>query len=146
LLTLPEVEPLSQRAAPSQAAGHSSDKVLIIEDNDDARELLQTLVGLSGREVRAAHDGEEGVRLALEHAPDVILCDIGLPGLDGYGVVRQLKAVPGLRDCRMVAVTGYANPEDVARGEAAGFDAHLAKPPALATLEPLLRSKKHDRV
>lgn len=145
LLTLPEVSPEATRASEPVPARTFSSQVLVIEDNDDARELLQTLVSLTGREVRAARDGEEGLRLAQEQPPDVILCDIGLPGLDGYGVVRELRKLPTLRDCRMVAVTGYASPEDVARGEAAGFDAHLAKPPALSMLEPLLRSKRHER-
>ncbi len=69
----------------------------------------------------------------------MVLCDIGLPGLDGYGVARALRAEPGLRPAALVALSGYAQPEDVARAAEAGFDAHLAKPPTMERLDELLR-------
>ncbi len=73
----------------------------------------------------------------------MVLCDIGLPGIDGYAVARSLRADAALRDAKLVALTGYAAPEDVARSKEAGFDTHLAKPPSLEKIEEVLapRSK-----
>jgi CheY-like chemotaxis protein len=81
-----------------------------------------------GHEVAVAHDGPSALTLVQHDPPDVVLCDIGLPGMDGYEVARQLRANGG-RNIRLVAVSGYAQPEDVARAIEVGFDAHVAKPP-----------------
>ena len=71
-------------------------------------------------------------------APDVVLCDIGLPGMDGYEVARSLRADPALAGTRLVALSGYALPEDLQRAAEAGFDRHIAKPPSPETLESVL--------
>jgi CheY-like chemotaxis protein len=101
-------------------------RVLVVEDNDDAREMLTSLLALLGHEVHEARDGLTAVSEARRLRPDVALIDIGLPGLDGYEVARRVRAdAPGVR---LVAVTGYGQPDDLARARAAGFDVHIVKP------------------
>jgi PAS domain S-box-containing protein len=113
-------------------------RVLVIDDNRDAAESLAALVGMMGHETEVAYDGFQGLRSAAERFPDVVLCDIGLPGMDGYEFARQLRARAGKRAVRLVAVSGYAQPEDVAKAAEAGFDAHVAKPPDPEKLASLL--------
>ena len=102
-------------------------RILLIEDNADAREALRALLELDGYEVLAAADGAEGLDLARTKAPEVALVDIGLPGFDGYEVARRLKALPA-PPAVMIALTGYSEPEDRQRAKDAGFAAHLVKP------------------
>ena len=101
--------------------------VLVIEDNADAREMLRMALELDGHRVETAADGTSGVETALRSTPDVVLVDIGLPGLDGYAVARRLRAALGHR-VTLVALTGYGQTEDRRRTADAGFDAHLVKP------------------
>jgi CheY-like chemotaxis protein len=112
--------------------------VLIIEDNADAAETLADLLVLNGHHTRIAHDGTSGIALALELKPDFVLCDLGLPDLDGYAVARALRSNAALSRTRLVALSGYAQAEDRARARDAGFDAHLPKPPPLSELYDLL--------
>ncbi len=107
-------------------------RVLVIEDNVDAAESLRLALEMEGHEVAVAPDGPSGVERALELIPEVVLCDIGLPRMDGYAVAKALRREPALRDTLLVALTGYALPEDQRRVADAGFDAHLTKP---ATVE-----------
>jgi PAS domain S-box-containing protein len=120
------------------AAARRGLRVLVIEDNRDAAESLRDVLAFLGHEARAALDGGSGVAAAREMHPDVVLCDIGLPDQDGYSVARQLRAVPELASCRLVALTGYAQPEDLRKAKEAGFHEHLAKPPSLEKLRALL--------
>ncbi len=103
-------------------------RVLIIEDNRDSAESLRMLLEVSGYEVRIASTGTEGVRAATEWQPDTVVCDIGLPELDGFAVARQLRSNPATASVRLIAVTGYGREEDVAHARVAGFDDHLVKP------------------
>jgi two-component system CheB/CheR fusion protein len=114
-------------------------RVLVIEDNLDAAESLREVLELDGHEVRVAGAGPEGIALAEELTPEVILCDIGLPGMDGYEVARALRALPRLRGTLLVALSGYALPDNLRRAAEAGFHEHLAKPPDLERLADLLR-------
>ena len=100
----------------------------MVEDHDDARDALQILLTLQGHEVRTASDGLTGITLILEVRPDVALIDVGLPGLDGYEVARQVQQAGILPAIRLVAVTGYGQPYDRARARDAGFHLHLTKP------------------
>ncbi|HEY7157493.1 MAG TPA: ATP-binding protein, partial [Gemmataceae bacterium] len=111
--------------------------VLIIEDNTDARETLATLLRMLGHRTDTAATGPEGVRLALAVRPQVVLIDLGLPGLDGFQVARQIRAAQG-KAVRLVALTGYVLEEDRRRTEEAGFDAHLPKPVELEELNRVL--------
>ena len=112
--------------------------VVIIEDNVDAAHTLAEVLRIEGHRVRVAVDGRSGIALARERAPDVVLCDIGLPDIDGYEVARTLRRDGSLRAVRLVALTGYARAEDRARAEEVGFDAHLPKPPQLDVLLAML--------
>jgi PAS domain S-box-containing protein len=123
---------------PAPAAAPGPRRVLVVDDNVDAAVTLCDLLELSGHEVAIAHDGAEALVRARAFAPDAVLCDIGLPGMDGYAVARALRADPTLGDVFLVALTGYALPDDLRRASEAGFDAHLAKPPPLERIETLL--------
>jgi len=103
-------------------------RILVIEDNADARAMLRHLLEAAGHEVHEASDGREGLAMALSLRPDVALVDLGLPGLDGYEIARQLRAADDRRTILLVAVTGYGSPEDRERSLLAGFDVHLVKP------------------
>src|SRR6266446_6131526 len=112
------------RDAPAEAAR----RILIVEDNDDAREMLRTLLELRRHTVREAIDGPSGIQAALQFQPDIALIDVGLPGLDGYEVARRLRASEGAKRMRLIALTGYGLPADALRAREAGFDAHFVKP------------------
>ena len=103
-------------------------KVLIIEDNADARESLRVLVELGGNEVRTAADAAEGLQIAEAFAPDLVVCDIGLPDVDGYELVQALRDKLAGHDTRFVALTGYGRAEDRDRALDSGFDSFLVKP------------------
>lgn len=103
-------------------------RVLVIEDNPANMELVSYILGKFGYEVDAAMDGESGVRLAQACAPGLVICDLQLPGIDGFEVVRRLKAMPQLRQVPVLAVTAYAMVGDRERVLAAGFDGYIAKP------------------
>ncbi|HET7928167.1 MAG TPA: PAS domain S-box protein [Actinomycetota bacterium] len=124
--------PLADQGGPQRRGGKRSDaparRVLVVEDNADAAQTLADVLALDGHVVRVATSGSEGVAMAREHRPDVILCDIGLPDIDGYEVARQVRAIPGLERVRLFALTGYAQAEHRERAKEAGFDGHVAKP------------------
>jgi CheY-like chemotaxis protein len=111
--------------------------VLIVEDNEDSRELLATILKKRGHKVYTADDGPGGVDAALARRPRVMLVDIGLPGLDGYGVARQVREKIG-KTVFLVAITGYGQPEDRKRAIEAGFDMHLTKPVDMGAIDRLL--------
>jgi CheY-like chemotaxis protein len=101
--------------------------VLIVDDNADSAEMVAMLVSIWGHDVRVAVDGEHALEVAREYAPEVILLDLSLPGIDGYEVARRLRS-GGATSALLVALSGYDRPEDRVRSRAAGFDAHLGKP------------------
>jgi CheY-like chemotaxis protein len=115
-------------------------RILIVEDNQDAANSLHLLLEVLGHEVRVANTGPAGVVAAREWRPDVVLCDIGLPGLDGYGVARELRLNPTTARVRLLALTGYGQDEDKRRSREAGFDYHLVKPADPEELQRLLAS------
>ena len=93
---------------------------------------------LVGYEVTVAYSGPDGVRAAEESHPEVVICDIGLPGLDGYGVAAALRGNPATAAARLIALTGYGREEDRQRAREAGFDEHLTKPADPAVLQALI--------
>jgi CheY-like chemotaxis protein len=103
-------------------------RILVVEDKRDQADSLRMLLGLYGCEVAVAYSGPEGVRAAGQYRPDVVLCDIGLPGLDGYGVARHLRGGPATAGARLIALTAYGQHEDRRRSQEAGFEQHLVKP------------------
>jgi CheY-like chemotaxis protein len=117
---------------------HRGQRVLVVDDNVDAAESLAMVLRLSGHEVRTAYDGPAALAEARAVTPDVVLLDIGLPGMDGFDVARQIREDQGLSHLRIVAVTGYGQDEDRRRTQEAGFDFHLTKPVDPTQLDRLL--------
>ncbi|HVO11249.1 MAG TPA: response regulator [Vicinamibacteria bacterium] len=103
-------------------------RVLVIDDNEDAAESLRVMLQLHGHAVEVALSGADGLETARRFLPEVVLCDLGLPQLDGLAVAEAMRADPELRGARLIAITGYGGPEDVERALRAGFDTHLTKP------------------
>jgi signal transduction histidine kinase/CheY-like chemotaxis protein len=135
---LPAVLPSAKPAAPEPHTPVTARRVLIVEDNDDTRQMMQEVLKFSGHDVRTARDGASGLALAAEARPDVALIDIGLPDVDGYEVARRMRAAPGGRRIGLVAITGYGQAEDQRRAYEAGFDAHLTKPVAPERLKQVM--------
>jgi PAS domain S-box-containing protein len=138
--------PLQAPATPKvDVGGHGAmrpraRRVLVIEDNVDSAESLREVLQLSGHEVTVVYSGAQGLEAARAHGPDIILCDIGLPGMDGYEVARSIRAAGDatLRETFLVALSGYASAADVRKSSEAGFDRHVGKPPTLELLEKLI--------
>jgi signal transduction histidine kinase/ActR/RegA family two-component response regulator len=124
--------PAAPREAPLEAGGK---RVLVVDDNRDAAEMLAEALRQWGCEVRVATDGGAALESAEDRKPDVVLLDIGMPGMDGHEVARRLRAHPRLGDVRLVAVTGYGRELDQQQSRAAGFDLHLTKPVELEILQ-----------
>jgi CheY-like chemotaxis protein len=134
-------ESVTVAPAASPSRGASGRRVLIIEDNRDAAATLQDLLELFGHDTRVAYSGLEAMKTAHEYRPDVVLCDIGLPGMNGYEVAAAFRADPATRDVRLVALTGYGGPEFLGRSVAAGFEKHLTKPVDVQELRRVLASE-----
>ena len=140
VVRLPRIEAPAARGSIEAAAGQgASRRVLLVDDNRDAAESLQLLLEMSGHRVKTAADGEEALALAPAWAPELLLIDIGLPGIDGYEVARRLRAHGSCRGAVLAALTGYGNAEDRQRSLEAGFDRHLVKPVRPDELLRLLR-------
>jgi PAS domain S-box-containing protein len=115
-------------------------RVLVVDDNVDAAATLQLLLNSLGHETRVVHDGIRALEAAAEFVPDIVLLDIGLPGLDGYEVARRLRALRRERPLRIIAITGWGQDADRQRSREAGVDVHLVKPVDPMTLTSLLAS------
>ncbi len=113
-------------------------RVLIVDDNEDASATLASLLEMLGFRVRSATDGATAVELARTFAPDAILLDIGLPGMNGYDVCRKLKNLPELCATTVIALTGYGQADDRRRTREAGFDFHLVKPVDVGEIRKLI--------
>ncbi len=103
-------------------------RVIIVEDNRATAQSLGDLLNLFGYEVRVAYTGPEGIQAAEEWSPDFVLCDIGLPGVDGYGVATALRHHPATAKARLIAITAYGSEEARRRSAAVGFERHFVKP------------------
>ena len=113
-------------------------RVLVMEDNPDVARSIARLLAVAGHDVRVAQDGESGMSVAREFAPDAILLDIGLPDVDGLQVARWIRQEPGLRNILLIALTGYGQDSDRQTTRDAGFDYHLVKPVDFKTIESIL--------
>ena len=134
--------PAQEAAAPApeplaEGAGRNL-RVLIVEDNLDAAEMLEMAVSQLGHVTRLAHDGATAITVATQFAPDVIFLDVGLPVMNGYAVVRALREVPEFDRVHIAAVTGWGQEEDRRKAREAGFDSHFTKPLSPAAMEDLL--------
>jgi CheY-like chemotaxis protein len=117
---------------------HVSRRVLIVDDNEDAAESLAMLIEVLGGQARIALNGLAGLQAVAEFRPDLVLLDIGMPGIDGYETCRRIRLEPFGRDVLVVALTGWGQEQDKRRALDAGFDAHLTKPADPAVLERIL--------
>jgi PAS domain S-box-containing protein len=121
-------------------------RLLVVDDNQDTADLMRDVLETIGHEVAVAYDGPQAMAVASAFAPDVILCDIGLPGgMSGHDVARAIRRDEVLRDVFLVALTGYGRPEDRQEAEAAGFDEHLTKPAGLAAIQTLVTRARQRR-
>ena len=112
----------------------SKKKVLIVDDNADVAVMLKALLSLEGHEVRVADSGEAGIEAAKNFHPNVCLCDIGLPNMDGYELGRQLRVL--LPDVKLIAFSGWGQDSDRERSKEAGFDEHVVK---ASDIDPLIK-------
>jgi two-component system CheB/CheR fusion protein len=136
-LPLSDVEPLETTPRQRPTGAGPGRRVLVVDDNRDAAESLAVLLRAAGHQVETANDGNAALAAARRFVPTAVLLDIGLPGMDGYEVARQLRREPG-RPPLLVAITGYGQEEDRRQALAAGFDEYLVKPADFATLTQLL--------
>jgi signal transduction histidine kinase len=142
VVRLPVPQSDSPPSAPARAEASPSTgpalRVLVVDDNVDAVESMAMLMVASGHDVRTAHDGPAGLKAVIEYGPDVVLLDIGLPGLDGFQVAKRIREHPRHKKAVLVAMTGYGQEADRRRSLEAGFDHHLVKPANLGELREIL--------
>ncbi len=141
VVTLPGADPSAAASAATESATEAASRalsILVVDDNADALEMLVEALTLLGHRPVAAPDGPTALEVAATHQPSIALLDLGLPGLDGYGLAQRLRELPGLGGLRLVAITGYGQASDRARTAAAGFAAHLVKPAGLETIRSIL--------
>jgi signal transduction histidine kinase/CheY-like chemotaxis protein len=136
--TAEELQPRLEEAAADHPAAR---RILVVEDNADAAATLRDFLELSGHEVELAVSGTDGVQAARSFHPEVVLCDLGLPGMTGYEVATALRKDPSTSSAKLIAVTGYGRDEDRRRSKEAGFDLHLTKPVDPAQLKALLQEQ-----
>ena len=139
----PAAEPDGLRQQP-EADERGPARILLVEDNVDAADALAELLRLWGHEVEVVHDGASAMQSASARRPDVILLDIGLPGMDGYQVAGALRRLPELQGTLIVALTGYGQESDRQRSARAGFDCHLVKPVDLEELRRLVSTNRGE--
>ncbi len=117
-------------------------RILVVDDNRDVTESVALLLRALGHDVRTAHDGPTALEAALDYRPEVVLLDIGLPGLDGFEVAKRMRRQPALKNTVLVAMTGYGQEADRQRSREAGFDHHLVKPADFGKIQQILATVK----
>jgi signal transduction histidine kinase len=142
-VTAPEAAMAASREAPVDADDREQRqlKLLVVDDNADVADALSTLLQADGHRIETAYSGAAGLEAAHRFRPDVIFCDIGMPGLDGHEVAARLRSDPQYDDTLLVAVTGWGTDEHKRRTAAAGFDVHLIKPISPQAVEAVLRRR-----
>ena len=140
LLPILPRESLSTIALPDTSATASDGKrrVLVVDDNRDSADMLEALLTMFGHDVHTAYDGPSALAAATKYGPDVVLLDIGLPGMNGYDVAERLRNSPRFRRTTLIAFTGYGQEEDRQRARDAGFDDYLVKPVDPTTLAKII--------
>jgi PAS domain S-box-containing protein len=126
----------------TESAGPQGPRVLVVDDNLDQVLMLATNLRHEGYPVRTAGNGPDALVVAQQWRPEIVLLDIGLPGLDGYEVARRLRADPGTKGARLIALTGYGRDADIALAREAGFDGHLTKPVEFKDIEKMMKAPK----
>jgi two-component system CheB/CheR fusion protein len=133
-----EKPPPARRPGPQAAV--QAGRALVVDDNFDVAESLAWMREGLAREIKVVHSGAAALERVGRWRPDIIVCDIGMPGMDGYETCRRLGRLPGLEKVLIAAVSGYGGPEDRRKSQEAGFDRHLVKPIGRATQEELVES------
>lgn len=133
----PEAAEVAPPRRPTVIDGDGARRIVVVEDNDDLRDLLRMRLKRLGHSVNAAPDGERGIEMVIEEKPDIAFVDIGLPGIDGYGVASKLREVLG-DSIYLVALSGFGQPDDKRKALEAGFDQHLTKPAEMQDIESVL--------
>jgi CheY-like chemotaxis protein len=134
-IRLPRIESPAAPQGALASAPAARHRILVVDDNVDAADSLSMLLSLDGHEVHTAYGADEAIEAAARLTPEIIFLDIGLPQMNGYEVARQLRSVDTLKNVRMIALTGYGQPEDRERSRKAGFDDHIVKPVTPEALE-----------
>jgi signal transduction histidine kinase/DNA-binding response OmpR family regulator len=140
LPALAEAPPQTTNGAAHTPGKHRPCRVLVVDDNEDAARSLTMLLEIKGHQVHTCHDGPSALKAAEAFGPEVVLLDIGLPGMDGFEVARRLREQPVAAQPLLVALSGYGQAEDQRRSREAGFDHHLVKPAEPETLTALFAS------
>lgn len=133
-ITLPETTAPPQTASSKERPNTHQRRIFIVEDNIDAADTLKAALTLLGHTVEVTYDGTTACAQARAFHPDIVLCDVGLPRMNGYAVARAFRADEQLRTAYLVALSGYALPRDLRRAEEAGFNLHVAKPSSIQQL------------
>jgi CheY-like chemotaxis protein len=135
----PGIETTPRNEPPGRTEASSNPlRILVVEDNPDTAESFTTLLGIWGHKALFALDAQAALSTADSFAPDVMICDLGLPGMDGYELARTIRRQPALRGATLIALSGYGRDEDRTRSAEAGFDHHLVKPADLEAIADLL--------
>lgn len=137
-----EQPPMVRRVTPTSTG---ASRILVVDDLQASAETLSTLLEMEGFQVRVAHDGQEALGIAREFKPEVVLLDIGLPGMNGFEVAHGLRSQPESHDALLIALTGYGEPESRARSAQAGFDFHMVKPADVNLLLTMLANPQEAR-
>ena len=130
----------SRRISVSKIVNRMTKKVLLVDDNVDAADTLEMLLGMDGFQVTTVYDGVTALAAAGDISPDVVVMDIGMPGMDGYDAARMMRQLPGGEDMVLIALTGWGQPADKSRASEAGFNHHLIKPVDYDTLLKCVRA------
>ncbi len=129
---------------PAQGVAHLPRRILVVDDNVDAAETMALLLELSGHDARSAFSGQEALEVAFSFHPEAVFLDIGLPGMNGYEVARQLLANPATAASKLIALTGWGSENDIRKSTSAGFHAHLTKPVDPDAVEAILSTLLHS--
>jgi len=139
-------EPPAPHLQPRPAAARAgASRILVVDDLAASAETLMTLLEMEGFQVRVAHEGQQALDIARAFRPEVVLLDIGLPGMNGFEVARGLRAQPESRDALLIALTGYGEVESRTRSAQAGFDFHMVKPADVNLLLAMLADPAQAR-
>jgi CheY-like chemotaxis protein len=140
IVRLPRMAPAESLPSPTDAAEPAgpSLRVMVVDDSQDTAETLEMLLHSAGHDVRVVHDGPSALETAVDYCPEVVLLDIGLPGMDGFEVAQRLRHKPTLSGVVLVALTGYGQESDRQRSRDAGFNFHLVKPANYSNLKKIL--------
>jgi two-component system CheB/CheR fusion protein len=142
----PDFKPAARpRKHPAPSAQLRSGRVLVVDDNSDAAEMIAMLLRHSGHDVEVAHDGPAALVLAGTYEPDIVVLDIGMPGMDGYEIASRLRSIPSKKRLFLIALTGYTKDEDVAAARHSGFDHHFTKPVEVEALLEVVQHALHEQ-